>query len=563
MNRVLKMGAVSLLGILSLSAVSAQDVGNVLQIAVSTETDTLNPYLTGLGPSHTNIYLINRGPWTFDDTGNLIPVLVEELPIDVEGGVTQTDAGQTVVRFTLADWAVWSDGTPMTADDFIFPFEVSQDGVTALVQDMFTDVVESVTAGESEQEVIVTYVSTQPDWYAAGFWPLPAHVLRPLYDEALASGAGLDSLSWNRAPSVSNGPFIFSEWVSGSYLRFTRNDAFFQPPWFDEVVVSFYPDQTVVRTILQNGQADISSFGQPPEIFDFQDDPNFVISSLPAGTVESWYLNLGENGHPALKDVRVRQALVMALDRQLIVDELLGGVSSIPGTFWAGTIWENEDAAGLWPAYDPAGAVALLNEAGWVDEDGDGICEAHGVDGVEDGTPLVLSHSTTAATLRMDAQVLAQDILSESCIGLDLVTVEPSLMLATLDNGGAQRAGLNDIYHFAVLASRTSIVAPNYWSCEGIPSPENPAGLNLAHACWEEIDALWDTLGTETDAEVSLATAAEIQTFMAEQVFWIPMWDRPSLAVYSSELENVRLTPDDISPYRGMLWQIYEWQRAE
>lgn len=563
MKRVWLLLLVLTLGALVTGGVAAQDETNVLQVAVSTETDNLNPYLTGLGPSHTNIYLYLRGPWTFSDTGELIPVLVEELPIDVEGGVTLNENGQTVVRFTLADWAVWSDGTPMTADDFIFPYEVFMDDLTPYVQDIFTDVVASVEQGDSDKEVVVTYVTTQPDWYAAGFWPLPAHVLRPLYEEAKAEGLGLDTLDWNRAPTVGNGPFVFSEWVSGSFMRFTRNDNFFQPPWFDEVVISFYPDQTVVRALMQNGQADLSSFGQPSDVFDFQGDSNFVISSLPAGVLESWYLNLGEKGNPALKDIRVRQALVMALDRQLMVDELLGGVTTIPTSFWYGSPWHDEDAAALWPAYDPEGAVALLAEAGWTDDDGDGICEAHGVEGIEDGTPLVFTHTTTAATLRMDAQVLAQDILAESCIGLELLTVEPTLMLATLDAGGAQRSGDSDIYHFAVLAARTSIAAPNYWDCDGIPSDENPAGLNLAHACWEEIDALWDTLGTETDAEVAQANANEIQTFMAENLYWIGMWDRPSIVVYNSNLENVHLAPDDISPYRGLFWQIYEWERAE
>ncbi len=563
MKRVGLLLLVLVLAALATGAVTAQDTAEVLQVAVATETDNLNPYLTGLGPSHTNIYLYLRGPWTFNDAGELIPVLVEELPIDVEGGVTQTEDGQTVVRFTLADWAVWSDGTPMTADDFIFPFEVLNDGLTPYVQDIFTDIIESVEQGESDKEVVVTYVSTQPDWYGAGFWPLPAHVLRPLYEEAKAAGAGLDTLDWNRAPTVGNGPFVFSEWVSGSYLRFSRNDNFFQPPWFDEVVVSFYPDQTVVRALLQNGQADLSSFGQPPEVFDFQDDPNFVISSLPAGTLESWYLNLGPNGNPALKDIRVRQALVMALDRQLMVDELLGGVTTVPTSFWYGSPWHDDTVDAVWPQYDSEGAMALLAEAGWTDDDGDGTCEAHGVEGVEDGTPLVFTHTTTAATLRMDAQVLAQDILSESCIGLELLTVEPTQMLATLDNGGAQRSGASDIYHFAVLAARTSIAAPNYWDCDEIPSPEEPAKLNLAHACWEDIDTLWDTLTVEPDAAIAQENANQIQHFMAENLHWIGMWDRPSLVVYSSTLENVHLTADDISAYRGLFWQVYEWERAE
>lgn len=560
LKRSIYLAFTTVLLLIMVGSVVAQDGSRVLRVASATEVDTLNPYLTGLGPSHTNIYLMFRGPWVFDDTGELLPVFVDELPIDVEGGVTENEEGNTVVRFTLNDRAVWSDGTPITADDFIFPFEAANDGVTNFVQPLDDEIIGTVTAGESDREVVVTYLQLVPDWYTAGWWPLPAHVLRPLYEEALANGDGLQTLDWNRAPTVGNGPFLFNEWVTGSFMRFVRNENFYSPAWFEEVVVSFYPDSTVVRTIVQNGEADISSFGQPNDVFDFIDDPNFVIGSLPAGVLESWFLNLGEKGHPALKDIRVREALVMALDRELFTEELLGGLTTVPDSFWYGSPWAMEGLQ--WPQYNPESAVELLAEAGWVDTNGNGFCEAQGVEGVEDGTPLEFTLNTTAASLRMDAQVLAQDILAESCISLRLVTVEPSLMLAPLDAGGAQRSGDDDIYHFAVLAARLSIAAPNYWNCDNIPDEDNPAVLNLAHACWPEIDDLWDTLTSEPDPDVRQETANIIQEFMAENLHWIPMWDRPSIVIHTSQLENVRLVPEDISYFRALFWQIHEWERA-
>lgn len=567
MRRITRVLGLLLVGALLLTllvgSAAAQGNPRVLTIAQATEADYLNPWLTGLGPSHDLIYLINRGPWAFNPEGEIVPVLVEQLPDAVEGGITVTEDGKTVVRYTLADWAVWSDGTPMSADDFILPFEVSQDGLTAFVQDIFTDNIESVTAGDSPQEVVITYTGVRPDWWFAGYWPLPNHVLRPLWEEAVANGLGMDSLDWNRAPTVSNGPFVFEEWLSGSYMRFSRNENWFQPAWFEEVVVNFYPDPTVVETILMNGEADITGFGQPADAADFIGNDDFVISVIPAGVIEGWYLNLGPKGNPALKDLRVRKAIVMGLDRQEIVDELQFGLTTVPVSAWHGTAWEDASVGALWPQYDPEGAVALLNEAGWSDEDGDGICEAHGVEGVEDGTPLQLTHTTTAVTLRMDAQVLAQDYLRDICIDLVLNTVDPTLILATLDRGGAQRSGDSDIYHFAVLLVRTSITPPNYWACDGIPSEDNPAGLNLAHACWEEMDETWDVLATNTDQEVRQEAANTIQRFMAENLYWIPMWDRPSLTIYSADLQNVNLVAADIGAIRGLYWQIHEWTRAE
>ena len=106
-------------------------------------------------------------------------------------------------------------------------------------------------------------------------------------------------------------------------------------------------------------------------------------------------------GHPALQDVRVRQAIAMALDRETLNQDLLLGLTTPVESLWAGTPYESPNIT-PWP-YDPAAANALLDEAGWVDSNSDGTRD-------KDGEELILVHGTTTREIRQDAQAVAQQL---------------------------------------------------------------------------------------------------------------------------------------------------------
>lgn len=532
----------------------AQDNPRVLRAAIDQEPTSLNRYYTIQAAAFMFIDLFALPPWLVDDQLQFQPMLVETLPSEVEGGVTQTADGKTVVRYTLADWAVWSDGTPVTAADFILPFEAANDGVSKLVATLFADV-ESVEQGESDKEVIVTFKGAHPDWFDAGWSPLPEHVLREQYDAGVAAGTGLEGLDFNRNPTVSNGPFVFAEWQSGSFIRFVRNDNFHQPPWFDELVVSYYPDANVMKAIIANGEADIAHNFAPSDVVELIDNPEFVVDPKFNSGREAWWFNLGDNANPAVQDVRVRKAIAMGLDRVLIVDELLAGLTEVPESFWDQTPYYNEAIPVM--SYDPEGAVALLNEAGWRDDDGDGICEAHGVESVTDGTPLKLTHGTVNSPERVDTQVIAQAMLREICIDLEIRAYDIGIFSAPYNDGGILRIGENDILMFYGFTVYEGISAIEWFACDNIPGDENPNGFNAVQKCWPELDALWDALNTETDPAARQQAADDIQQFMADEAFWIGMWNRPQIAVYRSELQNVRLAG------QAQYWQVSEWVRGE
>lgn len=408
--------------------------------------------------------------------------------------------------------------------------------------------------GETEQEVVVTFTAPTSNWFSAGWYPLPEHILREPYEAAKASNAGLDTLDWNMNPTVANGPFQFAEFQSGSFMRFVRNNAFHNPAWFEEVTVNFYADPTVMRAVLESGQADIAHNFQSGDVLPLLENENLVVDIKYDSGREAWWFNLGRDPHPSILDVRVRRAIAMGLDRQLIVDELLGGLTEVPNSFWDDTPFYNEETPVI--AYDPEGAMALLDEAGWVDTDGDGFREAQGIEGVEDGTPLALSLGTTDAPIRMDTQAVAQDMLAEIGINLELVNYDGSSWATPFTEGGGFRGGFDDILQFFGFTAFASVQPPQWFACSQIPSEENPNGINTTHICDEDFDALWNALGTTTDLEEQQRIADELQVRMAEEVLWIGLWNRPQLTVYGADLQNV--LPGGQTPY----WQVSEWERA-
>jgi peptide/nickel transport system substrate-binding protein len=521
-----------------------QEGGNILRFAFTQEPGILVDYFTDLGVSWNINHMYSQPPWGMDSEGNPIPLLVDELPSLENGGVSVTDDGKTVVQFTIADWAVWSDGAPIVADDFILVFDIRTDGISNMIPFRFVNgaELESVVQGETEKDVIITFAQSQPDWITAAYTPLPSHLLRERYETAIAAGEGFDTFTdWLRAPTVGNGPVVFDEWQSGSYIRFVRNENYWNDVWADEVLINFYPDNNVIEQLLISGDTDLT-FAIPllPALELVEINPNLkMINTFSGGRMEFQFNFQEGKQHPALTDVRVRRAIAMALDRQFIADELYNGMVEIPRSFWYGTPWYYEDTPQI--EYDPEGAVELLREAGWHDEDGDGQLEAHGVEGVEDGTPLTFSAATYAGggfTQYQDVLLAIQDYLAEIGIDMSITTYEVNVMHSSYTANSPFSTGAHDMYILGWGVGTDSIDQIELWACDAIPSEENPTGLNGAGICMPEMDELWDVLGTSMDPAERQEAANQIQQLIADQVLMVSMVNLMEPIVMNANLEN-------------------------
>ncbi len=508
------------------------------------EFDTLSPMYTGMWFVTTTYQLWNVWAWHFDGENNPVPVLVTEIPTADNGGISED--GRTIT-FTLRDDIVWSDGTPVTADDFVFTYEMNVDPANTVGSTYPYDQIESIDAPDP-QTVVVTFAEPFAPWLAT-LWHsiLPAHVLRPVFDEA----GTLDEAEWNLAPTVGVGPYRFEEWESGSFARFVRNENWHgTPPNIDEIFFRFVPDDASQVAALQNGEGDLGTFIAYSDVPTLQ-DAGIGIVTQPSGYNEGWFLFLGDEqipGHPAMQDVRVRQAIAMALDRETLNQDLLLGLTQPPETVWDSLPAYVSPDITPWP-YDPAAASALLDEAGWVDSNGDGTRD-------KDGEELILVHGTTTREIRQDAQAVAQQQLAEVGIGLELQSFDSSIFFASYAEGGPPYTGELDI---AQWSDAPFFPDPDhyYWLCDQIPTDEAPDGGNFQRVCDEELDALFQAQTTQTNIEERQATFHEISRIMHDQVYWLGMWEDPDVWAVSPRLQNV--TFSGATP----LYSITEWDIAE
>jgi peptide/nickel transport system substrate-binding protein len=492
------------------------------------EFDTLSPLYTGMWFTTVTYSLWNTWAWNFDENLEPVPVLLTEMPTAENGGISED--GRTIT-FKLRDDIVWSDGTPITADDFVFTYEMNVNPSNTVNSTYPYDQVENIEATDP-QTVVVTFAEPFAPWLAT-FWHgiLPAHILGPVFE---ADGT-LDTAEWNLAPTVSAGPYRFEEWESGSYARFVKNENWWgAEPSIDEIFFRFVPDDASQVAALKNGEGDVGTFIAYSDVPALQ-EAGINVLTVPSGYYEGWFPFIGDElipGHPAMQDVRVRQAIAMSIDREQLNQDLLLGLTKPVESIWANTPYESPDIV-PW-AYDPEAAMALLDEAGWVDTNGDGVRD-------KDGVELVLVHGTSTREIRQDAQAVAQQQLAEVGIQLDLQAVDPNILFASFAESGPPYLGEFDISEWS---DGPSFPDPDhyYWLCSEIPTDEAPDGGNFQRICDEELDRLFQLQATQTNVEERIATFHQISKLMHDNVYWFGIWDDPDVWAISSRLGDVKLS---------------------
>ena len=331
---------------------------------------------------------------------------------------------QMRVTFTLRSNLYWSDGVPLSANDSVFSYVLTADPATPARQ---KHAVERTAAYQAinPRTVLWTGVPGYLDRaYALNFWhPLPQHAWGALSASELISApvATRAPLGW--------GPFVIKEWVAGSHLTVARNPIYFRTPeglpHVDQIIFRFIPDPTQLAQALLSGHCHVVT----------HEKADAVRAALPGGAAiemhvtpaPRWELlafgitpQRGYERPDFFEDVRVRQAVASCIDRQAIVSQTIGLPSQVLHSYLppehplhAG------DALRVWP-YDPAAGQALLDSAGWRDEDGDGVREAYNIPGISSGTPFQVSYHTSNDPLRIQVAQLIQAQLAACGIQVNL-----------------------------------------------------------------------------------------------------------------------------------------------
>lgn len=489
------------------------------------EFDSLSPIYTSMWFSGITTEIWNAAAWNFDAGNTPQPVLVTQIPSIENGGIS---ADGTTITLNLRDDLVWSDGEPLTSADFLFTYEMITNPANTVGSTYPEELYTSVETPDA-QTVVVTFAEPFVPWAATMFRSiLPQHVLAPVFE---ADGT-LDTADWNRNPTVGAGPFTFVEWESGSYARFVRNENYYgEPAKLDEIFIRFVPDDASQVAALQTGDADLGTFIAYSDVPALE-DAGIKIVSVTSGYNEGWFFYLGEDGHPALQDVRVRQAIAYGLGRADINNDLLLGLTQPAVTFWDNTPYQAPELEAY--PYDPAQAMALLDEAGWVDSNADGTRD-------KDGVELVLVHGTTNRQIRQDLQAVAQTQLAAIGIKLEITSYPSDVYFASYAEGGPCAVGELDICESS---NSPSFPDPDTsrFLCNQIPTDESPDGANDQNLCDETLDALFVKQTTQVDFAERQATFYEISRLMHDQMYWLGIWQDPDIWALSNRLTGVELS---------------------
>lgn len=515
----------------------------VVTFAWTQEPDSLAPFYTQMWFSSILHQVYLCWAWEFDDQNTAYPNLVTEIPSLENGGLSED--GLTITLH-LRDDIVWSDGEPITSADFKFTYDMVMADENVVNSQYPYDTLNSIETPD-DKTVVMNFIEPYAPWLA-NFWRgiLPAHVLQPVFD---ADGS-LTEADWNLAPTVGCGPYVFGDWESGSYLRFVKNENYWKGTAnIDEVFLQFVPDDAAQTAALSAGDADLGTF---PPLSDVPalEAAGLNILSVNGGYSEGWFFNFRDMASPAIRDVRVRQAIAMSIDREAIVSDLMLGLSTT-----AETLWDAISAAGYvspdivpWK-YDPEAAKALLEEAGYVDTDGDGIRED------ADGNPLVLSHGTTIREIRQDIQAVAQQQLREVGIDLQIQSLDSDIYFGGYADGAPPAVGDMDIMEWSD-GSYFPDPDTDYWLCSQLATDENPSGYNY-YGCDEELDALFQAQLIEIDPAKRIEIFHQISKYMHDNVYWLGIYVDPDMWIVNPDLTNVKIS--GVTPF----FNIAEWDIAE
>ncbi len=496
-----------------------------------------------------------------DDQGNFYPELATEIPTVENGGVVMDEeTRETTVTWHLREDVYWEDGEQVTADDVMFTWDA---WVAAEIWSGDLDATESVEKVD-DFTIVVNYYFPNPT-YALHFGGEDFPIFAEHYCDA---DQGYWEWDCNRQP-LSNGPYTLLEWIPDDHLTFVRNENYFEEgkPYIDEIVFRIVPEESVKRAMMDEGDADIHYWPAENNAISYQEEGNgtkWVVSPT-----ERWIMKLFPNTkargeppgeeeapHAFLADKRVRHALRMAIDVDTIINDIFLGFGE---PVWTEFFRPPFNGCGIpRPEFDPAGAAALLKEAGWEDTDGDGVNECHGCEYAEEGDLMTMEfviYAEYGETLEFAQQFIAEGWAN---IGLqtDLQIIEGTVLWAQVEDGGTELAGNFEMDMWD--GGYAGVDPTGYmWDYYYYASDSE---WNLANWTGEEAEtvaALIDELYT-VDEEYRMEVFCDMALILEEELPSIVLFSTLEQFGLSDRLNGVRPTAFDI-----VTWNVADWTVTE
>lgn len=476
--------------------------------------------------------LIEINPQTFEPAGLL-----------AESWEASDDA--TVWTFHLRDGVTWHDGEPLTADDVKFSFEMHAhpDNIAAATVDSLefaqqvdtVEVLDPLTVRMTLKRPVVDFL------LSATFVTIMAqHVLGDVNPADLLAHPA--STGADPAFVVFTGPFKFQEYVQNNQMTLVRNDAYWNgAPLLDEWIVKEVADPSAQVVQLQTGELDFVPRIDPASASQFEGS-DVEIAEVPLTSFNMYYYQLDPEKSPFFQDKRVRQALLFAIDREALREAVYFGFGQVPNGLFPTQFWAADlDGITAQYAYDPDRANALLDEAGWVDEDGDGVREKDGLKlqpgmlSVTDlradwaALPAVIQEYWRQVGVEMTPELFSHDVYEER------ITVDKDFDTAIRNGGPKPTGGVDFTFNYRC-------------------APE-PATGNRGGYCNERVDELLTLIAGEPDLEQRIALLTEFQNIVLDELPQVPLMRLVDVAAVNTRVHNVYPNAIDIG-FNAETWWV-------
>jgi peptide/nickel transport system substrate-binding protein len=565
-KKSLTLGGAIALSMASMAAAERGSDGNV-SIIYWQAPSILNPYLSGGTKDIESSSLVIEPMGRYDQDGAPIPYLAAEIPTVENGGVSKD---LTSITWKLKNGLKWSDGSAVTSADVKFTADYCMNPDGGCAQLAKFDGVTSVEAID-DLTVKVTFGAPKPNPYGP-FMGGQSPIIQAAQFADCTGAKAPECTEANFGP-IGTGPFVVDEFRPNDVIQMSANPNYRDPakPAFASLTFKGGGSaEASGRAVLETGEFDYGWNLQlaPDVIAKMQEGGKGKAISAFGALVERIEMNLTNPSsdlpaetratvaepHPILSDIRVREALSKAIDRDILVEVGYGPAGRptcnlVP----APAIYASDNTGCL--TQDIAGAKALLDEAGWADTDGDGIRE-------KDGMKLSLLYQTSTNAVRQDFQALIKQWWSEIGVETELRNLDASVFFGG-DPGSPDtfQKFYADVEMYANVFDGTDPQAYlAAYRCGNEPKPSSQwQGENINRFCDPEYDKLIDELAVTGDLNKRGEIAKKMNDMLTKDSMTIvPLVDRGRVSAHANSLGGVVLNVFD-----SELWNVADWHRVK
>jgi peptide/nickel transport system substrate-binding protein len=485
----------------------------VLRVGTPQDLDSPNPTVGVLVPSYEvwNLQYATLTDKAADDFHN-IPGLAESWKAS-NNGRTYT--------YKLREGLKWSDGNPLTAEDIAYTINRARTDEWLNYDSIVTNITAKVIDPRTVQ---LTSSIPDPKLPTMDAYIVPKHIYEKVSKKALSSYDAMDG--------VASGPFRLTQFKKGVSWRMAANPNYWKgKPAIDEIVFRPFANPGAMVDALKRGEIDFAQTVPSADFKRLQKTKGIVAIEGLQGSFDELGINSGAGlkGHPALKDVRVRQAIAHAVDKKTIVEKVEAGLG-VPADAMspsANPEWDVKLGDGDRFDFDLAKAKKILDDAGYKDTNGDGVREMPG-----GGQPLRFTYGERSESdIGRGIREFVTGWLKQIGIATTVRVYSDTQLTPVIGKG--------DVDLFAW--GWTPFVDPDpqlsYFKCDQVASdPEDPSNYyNDASWCNKTYDRLYAEQNKELDHGKRVGIVHDMLKLMYEQAPYVVLDYSPDLQAYRTD----------------------------